>query len=375
LISTFLLTEFDVILYTNSTMFKDVAKKVITYFLSVQIGMMVIFPSSTNYTLESYEFGGGAGAGASSNYLLEGVLGEQTSNDASSAGYTIGSGLLFVQQANVPTIFLTNDADWYNKLKVVLGEQNNPTDTVYAIAISTDNFSTTNYVQSDGTVGAILGQEDYLTYAGWGGASGSTIIGLTSGTTYQVKAKARQGDFSESPYGPVSSAATSTSSLVFDIDVASTDTESAAPYNLSVGSLTAGNVTTATNKVWVDIATNAEGGGYVYIAGEYGGLRSTNLNYTISSSSTDLTIAQEGYGIQNSSTAAASGTLTSLSPYNNTSENVGVVDSTIRELYNSTAAPISGGRGSFVVKAKVSATTPSSNDYSETLTIIASGTF
>ena len=354
---------------------KDVLKKIISTIFTINMGMLVIFPSSTNYTLESYEFGGGAGAGASSNYLLEGVLGEQTSNDASSAGYTIGSGLLYTQQANVPTIFLTNDADWYNKLKVVLGQQNNPTDTVYAIAISTDNFATTTYVQNDGTIDSTLGQEDYLTYDGWGGATGSTIIGLTEGTTYQVKAKARQGDFSESPYGPVSSAATSVSSLVFDIDVASTDTESAAPYNLSVGSLTAGNVITANNKVWVDIATNAEGGGYVYIAGEYGGLRSTNLNYTISSSSTNLASAQEGYGIQNSSTNAASGTLTPLSPYNNSSENVGAVDSTIRELYSSTAAPISGGRGSFVVKAKVSVTTPSSNDYSETLTIIASGTF
>ena len=354
---------------------KGLIRKLLATILTINAGALVLFPSSTNYTLRSYEFGGGGGASTSNNYTVEGVLGEQTSNDASSAGYSIGSGLLSTQASNTPTIFLTNDASWYNKLKMVLGEEGNPTDTVYAIAISTDNFATTGYVQNDGTTGTTLGSEDYQTLTAWGGSSGTIIIGLTPGTTYQVKAKARQGDFTESPYGPISSGATDNASLTFDIDVASSNTETGAPYTLSVGSLTPGAITTASNKVWVDFDSNAEGGGYVYMAGQNGGLRSSNLNYTISSSTTNLTGVSEGYGIQSASTTATSGTLTANSPYNNVTENVGVVDSTIRELYNSSSGPIVGGRGSFVVKAKASATTPSSNDYSETLTIIASGTF
>lgn len=350
-------------------------KKVVTLLMSAQVGALVLFPASSNYTLRSYEFGGGGGVGESASYMTEGILGEQSSNDASSAGYSLGSGILFVQQSNAPTIFLTNDTSWYNKLKFVLGIQDNPTDVVYAIAISTDNFTTTQYVQDDNTIDSTLGDEDYQTFASWGGGAGTNIIGLLPGTTYQVKAKARQGIATESPYGPSSSAATVASSLIFDIDVASTDTETGAPYSLSVGSLSAGNVITATNKVWVDFESNAAGGGYVYVSGTNAGLRSSNLNYTISSSTQDLTGASEGYGIQSSTVAATSGTFTALSPYNNSSENVGVVDTTIRELYNSTSGPITGGRGSFVVKAKSSVTTPSSNDYSEVLTLIASGTF
>jgi len=361
------------ILHTSGKL-KKAVRKAVSYLMVAQIGMLVIFPSSSNYTLRSYEFGGG-GTAASDNYTVEGVLGDQTTNDASSAGYGIGAGLLFEQQSNVPTVILSNDANWYNKLKAVIDSQNNPSDTVYAIAISPDNFVTTRYVQNDNTVGSALGSEDYQTYTNWGGGSGVTIIGLTPGTTYSVKVKAKQGDFTESPYGPVSSAATVNSSLTFDIDVASGNSETAAPYTLSVGSLTSGSVTTSGNKVWVDFDSNAEGGGYVYVAGQYGGLKSTNLNYTITSSTADLAGASEGYGIQSTSTAATSGTLTALSPYSNSGNNVGVVDTTIRELYNSSAGSITGGRGSFVVKAKASGTTPSSNDYSDTLTIIASGTF
>lgn len=355
-------------------MSKKLFHKALSVILSAQVGALVLFPSSTNYSLRSYEFGPG-GVSEGSNYRMEGVLGEQTTNDASSASYMVGGGLTYVQQSHVPTIALTNEANWYNKLKAYIDPQNNPSDTVYAIAISTDNFVTTQYVQNDSTIGNSLGSEDYQTYASLGGSSGTTIIGLTPATTYYVKVKAKQGDYTESPYSPVSSVATSNSSLTFDIDVASTDTETAAPYTLSLGSLSAGSVTTASNKVWVDFATNAEAGGYVYVAGRNGGLRSSNLNHTISSVSTDLTGATEGYGIQSVSAAAATGALSPLAPYNNSSENVGIVDATIRELYDSSGSPLTGGRGSFVVKAKASTTTPSANDYSDILTIIASGTF
>jgi hypothetical protein len=64
-----------------------------------------------------------------------------------------------------------------------------------------------------------------------------------------------------------------------------------------------------------------------------------------------------------------------LSPYNGASENVGVIDTTIRELYSTSGSQISAGRGSFKLKAKASNTTPSADDYSETLTMISSGTF
>jgi len=319
--------------------------------------------------LKSYELDGSGGVGQSGNYKAETdtapLGGEQRSST-----YTIGGGLIFTQQANVPTATLVNSSNWYNKLLLTVGNQNNPTDTLFAIAISTDDFATTNYVQNDGTVGATLGSEDYQTYANWGGVSGEYVINLSPGTTYKVKVKARQGDFTESPYGPVASAATSNSTLSFDIDVASSDTETSAPYTIALGALSAGAVTTATDRIWVDLATNAENGGFVYVYDVYAGLKSTNVNYTITSATANLSSVSEGYGLR----VASASNFSSVSPYDGASENVGVVDSTIRSIFSS-GSPISGGRGSVYVKAKSASSTPAANDYADTLTMIASGSF
>ncbi len=329
-----------------------------------------VLPMSGNYSLKSYEFGGGGGESQSATYGIDGSINEG-SGVASSAGYGIQGGLVFQQNANVPTVVLANTSNWYNKLHVTVGPQNNASDAIYAIAISTDDFVTTSYVQSDNTVGPTLGNEDYQTYTAWGGASGEEIIGLLTNTTYKVKVKSMQGVYTESAYGPESSAATDNVTLSFDIDVSASDQETAAPYAVAFGSLNINAVTTATNKVWVDLATNAESGAYVYIYDEFNGLRSTDVNHTITSTSTDLSGATEGYGIRSDSTT----NLTAVSPYNVSSDNVGVIDSTVREIFHSSASPVTAGRASMVVKVKTSSVTPSSNEYTDTLTLIASGSF
>lgn len=338
--------------------------------ICVSFFILLAFPASTNYQLKSFEFGAGGGTPNSSNYYMEGILGE-VSGKQSSTNYKADSGLIFVQNANVPTITLSNPSSWYNKLKFVIGPENNASDTTYAIAISDDNWATTEYIQDDNTIGPTLGIEDYQTYTNWGGASGENVIGLTPNTTYKVKAKALQGDYTESAYGPESSAATSAVTLTFDIDVGPTHSESAPPYVVPFGSLSIGSVNTATDKVWVDLSTNADYGAYVYIRDANAGLKSTALNYTITSSSTNLASANEGYGVRGDTTSG----LTFLSPYNGASDNVGVVDTTVRELLNSGGAAVSGGWASFLLKVKPSATTPSASDYTDTLTIVASATF
>lgn len=273
-------------------------------------------------------------------------------------------------QAHVPAApTFTNPATYYNKLHVVLDTGSNPSDAEFAIAISTDNFvsDTTHFVQSDDTIGTTM---IWQTNTLWG-ASGFDIIGLTPGVTYTVKVTARQGNFTQSPYSATAQASTSNATLVFDLDVASTDSESAAPYTVDMGTLTLGSVTTASNKVWVDLSTNGENGGQVSVYDAYAGLRSSAVNYTITSSSTNLSSASEGYGLQVSSTS----NLTSVSPYNGASENVGIIDSTIRPILNSSSAPVSSGRASISVKAKAATSTPASSDYADTLTIIATGAF
>lgn len=331
-------------------------------------------PQSTNYEIVEYGFGSGGTSGTdSTNYTIFGTAGEIDASELESTTYKTRGGLVFTMQANVPPApTFTNPSNYYNRLHLVINQGNNPSDASYAVAISTDNFLTdTRYVQNDQTIGATLGAEDWQAYTIWGGASGFDIIGLTPNTTYTVKVSSEQGNFTQTSYGPTAQVATANVTLSFDIDVSSTDTETNAPYNVSLGNLTAGSVTTASDYIWIDLSTNAEYGGFVYLYDANTGLRSSSLNYTIPSSSTNLTSVAEGYGVKINSVS----NLTAQAPYNGASDNVGVLDTTIRALFNSGSVPVTNGRGSVAVKAKVSATTPASNDYEDTITLIASGSF
>lgn len=339
-------------------------------------GLMIAgMPSSTNYSLNSYGFGSGGSANSTStNYGLNATAGEQAGS-TSSANYKLGAGEKFLKQANVPTVTLVNGARWYNKLLVTVGPENNPSDALFAIAISSDGFVTTQYVKSDHTVGPSLGFADYGTYASWGGATGVSITGLQAETTYEVKVKAYRGNYTESGYGPSASAATSPPVLTFDIDVAATDTATNPPYQVSMGDLLAATVIDSPVKVWTTLDTNGESGGIVYITGENNGLRSSAANYTIASGNVDLSAALEGFGAQiTSATQSSGGPLVGAAQYATGGQNVGAPDTQIRNLFTS-SSPIISGRGSFMLKAKSQALTPASTDYTEILTVIASASF
>lgn len=345
--------------------------------LPLGTSLLFAFPASTNFQLKDYGYGGGGVAnGTSSNYAIEGIAGEQNATQLDGTTYDLGPGLQFTNQANVPPApAFTNPANYYNKLKLVIATGSNPSDTLFAIAISTDNFVTTNYVQSDSTVGAALGLEDYQSYAAWGGASGFNIIGLLPSTTYKVKVKAWQGKFTETGFGPESSAATVGATLTFDIDVSASDTDTNAPYTTNIGDLLAGTVTSSPEKIWVDFDTNGESGGRVYIVASNAGLQSSRAGYTISSVTGNLTALSEGFGAQGSTaTQSSGGPFAVATAYDLASNNVAVTDTAIREIFT-TSGPVSGGRGSFLLKAKSSAVTPAAGDYAETLTVIASASF
>lgn len=339
----------------------------------------VILPTSPNYQLRSYDMGsGGTDIGSTSpNYSMDAILGTQNNQGSTSPNYNVNPGLLFVQEANTPSApTWVNSDNWYNKLHVTINTSSNPTDATYAIAISDDDWATTDWVQDDNTVGDSLGIEDFQTYAAWGGASGEDVIGLSNNTNYKIKVKARHGNFTESPLGPEASASTVDLSLVFDIDVSSSDTETGPPYQIAFGDLTAGSVSTATDKIWIDLETNAEYGGFVYIYSSNSGLKSDNLGYTISALTGNLTSQSEGFGVRSDSVGqSGGGPLAVESPYDGADENVGILDTTVRKIYNSSNSPIAAGRGSALLKAKISAITPSSSDYTDTLTIIAAASF
>ncbi len=352
--------------------FKYKLKKLLQKLSLIPVFIFLAMPASTNYQLKGYGFGSGGGSLDSTSYALDAILGQQDGASMSSTTYNVRGGLIFAQMSAVPPApTLTNSSNWYNKLLLVINNTgNSASDTKFAVAISDDNWVTTRWVQSDNTIGSTLGIEDYQTYANWGSGTGENIISLTANTTYWVRVKAMQGEFSETGLGPQASAATSAVTISFDIDVSSIDEETASPYSVSMGDLTAGSVTTATNKIWVDLSTNAEYGGSVYVYDSNAGLASSSTAYTISSSTANLASVGEGFGLRVNSASNVS----SVSPYDGASDNVGVVSSTIRSIFTS-ATPITSGRGSIFVKAKASVTTPAAGDYTDVLTLIASGTF
>lgn len=178
-------------------------------------------PASTHYQIQSYSFGSGSTNSASTNFGLNGVAGEVEYGQPGSSSFQIGSGLTYMMKANVPGApTLSTPGNNYDRILFVLDTGGNPSDTTFALEISTtsDFSSNVNYIKQDGTVGSTLATTDYKTYTNWGGASGTYVTGLSPHTTYYIRAKARQGDFTESEYGPAANITTQDPSLTFTIN-------------------------------------------------------------------------------------------------------------------------------------------------------------
>ncbi len=332
-------------------------------------------PASTNFQLEEYGFGAGGIASASStNYLFSGIAGEVETASLSSANYIALPGLSYTEQPNVPAPTLTNPANYYNKLHLVINNANYPADTVFAVQVSSgsaDFSQNVFYVEADNTLGANI---YFQSYTSWGSTSGIDLVGLNPGTTYYARVTAKRGTFQQGPWSATANAATVNPTLTFNVQ---TSTQTSPPFSVSIGTITPGTVATSQDQITATISTNATNGGLVYIYGANNGLKSTNAaNYTITSSTNDLSTAIEGYGAQGTSvTQTTGGPMEFDSPYNGTGNNVGVINTSKMVLSDSSNNPVSGGQTSFELKAKAGATTPSANDYTDTLTLIGTGSF
>ncbi|QQS22947.1 hypothetical protein IPM19_00015 [bacterium] len=153
--------------------------------------------NSTNYQVEGGTFDGGGESSSSTNYTSRESIGDLSSEGSNSTNFNIFAGFIRPAYPGVPgTPTLVNTGGtMYDSLDFVVstgvGQQS---DTMYAIAISTDDFATTNFIQADDTVGP---NEAWQTYTSWGGGSGETVVGLTPGLTYKIKVKASYGSGSD----------------------------------------------------------------------------------------------------------------------------------------------------------------------------------
>ncbi len=312
----------------------------------VLIGSVVLADEieSTNFKIKGDNLSGGSSSGSSSNY---GVIGDINpfSDLSESASFRQEVGYSPRIQANTPyPATLENDYEYYDRLLIIIDASSNPSDTLFAVAISDNNFATHQYVQSDGTVSNTLGMEDYRTYVSWGEGSGSFILGLNQNTDYKVRVKALNGDFTETGY---SSDSNEVSTTVPYVSMAVTDSE------LTFGVLNVNSVS-QTSTTSVVVASNAYSGYQVYVNDKgndvLGGLFNGGSSLIESNDGT-LVSGFEGYGAQASSLTAT------IDPVFNVSGNVvGGLDLGTTELFSNTTA-VSGESTNVQFKATMSPNT------------------
>lgn len=337
-------------------------------------GILTFFaaPTSSNYALNSYDFGTGGGSTSSTSYGLNTTTGTQA-GDSTSTNYATQSGIMPTVDANVPPAgTLSNPSNYYNRLHAVIATGGNPSDATFAIAISSDNFATVQYVQSDSSIAPSIGIEDFQSYAVWGGAGGFDILGLASNTNYQIRVSAMQGNATQSTYGPASAAvATSLPSISFTVE---TTLSATPPFTASFSSLVPGTVVAANADPTIGLSTNSVNGGTVYVRSVNAGLVSPSASSTLTSATADLATVK-GYGSQVISVSQSSGgPFVSYAPFNGPADNVGALQNALIPILGTTA-PLSGGTATIRLKAKSDVTVPSASDYADTVTFVAGMNF
>ena len=175
--------------------------------------------------------------------------------------------------------------------------------------------------------------------------------------------------------------------ITFDLDTStSSSTENGPGYEVALGALSSGSVAVSSGSVNMIIAegdTNAAGGMVVtvYSAGGADGLRSASVpadkipsatgtmsagtaRYGLCVATSGLTGFSRATGYSSDTCALSSGT-----------NSVRALSTTPTDILNSGGGALSGGHAEIVVNATISTTTPAHNDYEDTLTFIATGTF
>jgi hypothetical protein len=266
----------------------------------------------------------------------------------------------------------------YDKARFEIIANTNPTDTLYTIAISNDNFvNDVQYIDGSTFKPESLANHninDFRTKTYWE-TEVFNIRGLIANTTYYIQISALSGDFTQSDFSKISNATTAPGAITFDIDIAPSSgisTESSAPYTVSFSGaddLMAGAAaTTAPSLVWIDIDSNSSGGMAIVQFGKNGGLRSATTSQIITSANANLDNTLEGFGLQSfyihNDTSSYLGNLTATTNYSGSINNVGAVLTTANKIYDG-SGPIKNGRVGIYLIAKAGTNKTPATDYSE----------
>lgn len=398
---------------------------ILTLLLVVALSTNTVFAESldsTNYKLLDPQIGAVSGTSASDNYaiLVQGGSGIGL-GEISSSLYKLGSGQGFTFMANVPkvscfetvTTSMTTDCvslpanngmvgecgegGCYDRAMLQIDTQANPTDTLYSIQLSSDNWATTYIL--DGTTRTLKAASsksiaDYKTKAQWEGSPWNryNILGLQPDTEYKVRLTALHGDFTESSPGPEAIATTGVPTTVFDLDITpDISGTSTAPYSVNLGGVSPESYTFQTNeRIKLSVSTNLQVGVSVFLQDEYSGLRSQSTSFTLESDDEDLAnpASGDGFGLQfteSDEAAASEGYIVPSAVYAVSGTNVGAISSIAATRVLCTLTSPSGtcgvdsqtwvtdGRALFTLGLRASILAPAVADYEDTLTFTIMG--
>lgn len=294
----------------------------------------------------------------------------------------------------------------YDRAKIEINDQGNPTDARYAVQISTASDFSSNVFYIDGTTRTLktsLAIGDFIPKCEWEGTTSSgvcvspnttwqkyDILGLKPNTTYYVRASALRGSstnasYTQSDWGPSTNATTQVPTISINADIGpSSGSTSSAPYIVNMGILSPLGVVTSTDYIIFRLTSNAISGVQTLVSGANGGIKLNTGSDLITATNGDLTSVSKGYGLRNDSTTNSSldnttlGTINvSASPSDFTdagaTHKVGAPTLAAVKLFDSNNLPIYTGVSAYRVKAKAD-TVLQSGDYSETITFIVSQT-
>lgn len=265
--------------------------------------------TGSQYQIENSIIDGGGEESSSNNYRSRDSISDIESGDSTGTDYRNPSGFqpgAYPGIPDQPTLVNTGGL-LYNSLDfVVVPGPGQQTDTTYAIAISSDDFATTYFIQPDDTLGAV---EAWQSYTDWGGGSGERVVGLLPNTTYKIKVKASYGggshaQDSESGYSLEASATTIAPSLTVSIagvNIGQTiagqmTTVTSTATSIGFGVLTVGDGSPNIAAQTITVTTNATGG-YTATARHDQDLTSQNNDVIATVSGTNASPLAFGTGV------------------------------------------------------------------------------